>query len=141
MTHRQSPSALSIQDRASRLQDLLRGPLSRLRLVFSANRTAELDDLLSEVQQMTTDSAGALRPRVAKLTVRPRVGEQVMLSMQSTYLHKYHGASYGSIGTVVAHSELSTDDDGVLVDWGTGGCVRCDLQELALPVAMDPVSI
>lgn len=90
---------------------------------------------------MTTDSAGALRPRVAKLTVQPRVGEQVMLIMQSTYLHEYHGASYGSIGTVVVHAGLSTDDDGVLVDWGTGVRVRCDPQELALPVAMGPVPV
>lgn len=71
------------------------------------------------------------RPAVEHLTDRPTVGRQVRLLADAWYLRERHGAVPGSIGTVVAHSQLNREDNGVLVDWGNGTSVRCDLVELA----------
>ncbi|WAC50332.1 hypothetical protein [Frigoribacterium sp. SL97] len=66
---------------------------------------------------------------------RPRVGTRVVLAKRDTYLLQRHGASVGSAGIVVEHSRLSEDDRGVLVDWGQGGAVRANLDELSWTTA------
>lgn len=71
------------------------------------------------------------KPAVEHLTTRPEVGLQVRLLADAWFLRERHGAVPGSIGTVVAHSQLNREDNGVLVDWGNGTSVRCDLDELA----------
>lgn len=71
------------------------------------------------------------REPVPHLMGRLPIGAKVGLLSGSWYLREQHGAQVGSVGTIVAHSHLSRDDDGVLVDWGNDRPVRCDLDELA----------
>lgn len=68
------------------------------------------------------------------LLLRPSVGTKVVLIADSPYLRDYHGALPGRLGTVVLHSKLSSDDTGVLVNWGLNpeDRVRMDLNELRL---------
>jgi hypothetical protein len=68
------------------------------------------------------------------LVVTPPMGTPVVLIGDSHYLREYHGAEAGQLGTVVEHSGLHSDDDGVLVDWGIlpNDRVRMDLNELRL---------
>ena len=69
------------------------------------------------------------------LVVRPPVGTTVILVAESSYLRQAHGAVPGHKGTVVGASQLSYDDNGVVVDWGVSqrGGVCMDLHELKLP--------
>ena len=96
----------------------VRSPLARL-LVPRAIR-----------QEIETIVAPA-KTEVEHLTDRPTVGQRVRLLADSWFLRERHDAVPGSIGTVVAHSQLNREDTGVLVDWGNGTSVRCDLAELA----------
>jgi hypothetical protein len=68
------------------------------------------------------------------LVVTPPVGTPVVLIEDSRYLREYHGAEAGQRGTVIEHSGLHSDDNGVLVDWGIlpNDRVRMDLKELKL---------
>lgn len=68
------------------------------------------------------------------LILRPAVGTSVVLITDSPYLRDYHGALPGRLGTVVLHSKLSSDDTGVMVNWGLapGDRVRMGLDELRL---------
>lgn len=68
------------------------------------------------------------------LVVTPPVGTPVVLLTDSRYLREYHEAAAGDTGTVVRHSELNPNDNGVLVNWGAGPnqMVRMDLSELKL---------
>lgn len=79
--------------------------------------------------------AAAQESKVEHLTAAPPVGTAVRLLADSWYLREYHSASVGSIGTVVQHSHLNPDDNGVLVDWGDSQTVRCNLEELAMEPA------
>lgn len=65
------------------------------------------------------------------LTVRPELGTAVCLLADNWFLRERHGAPRGAVGRVVAFSTLGPGDEGVLVDWGDGMPVRCDLKELA----------
>lgn len=69
------------------------------------------------------------------LVSTPPVGTPVVLIADSAYMRDYHGAVAGQTGTVVRHSLLNIDDNGVLVDWGVrpNDGVRMDLHELRLP--------
>lgn len=68
---------------------------------------------------------------VPHLMARLPIGAKVRLLADSWYLREEHSAEAGCVGTIVAHSDLHRDDDGLLVDWGNGRPVRCDLDELA----------
>lgn len=63
-------------------------------------------------------------------TARPQVGDRVILTRYSRYLHDQRGTRPGSIGTVIELRSLDQMDTGVLVDWGYGPMVRCDLNEI-----------
>ncbi|WP_311245409.1 MULTISPECIES: hypothetical protein [unclassified Microbacterium] len=78
-------------------------------------------------------AAAESTPVVPPLVKRPGVGATVTLARFDPYMHRAHAAVPGSIGVVTRHSRCTSDDDGVLVDWGTGGEVRCDLSELTYP--------
>ncbi|MEO3931418.1 hypothetical protein WMO79_01205 [Micrococcaceae bacterium Sec7.4] len=73
------------------------------------------------------------------LVSTPPVGTPVVLIANSPYLRDYHGAVAGQTGTVVRHSLLNIDDDGVLVNWGVrpNYMVRMNLDELRLPERND----
>ncbi|MCB5280336.1 hypothetical protein [Arthrobacter sp. ES1] len=68
------------------------------------------------------------------LVVTPPVGTPVVLITDSWFLQDCHGAAPGHEGTVIEPSRLSSDDTGVLVDWGVrpNDMVRMDLNELKL---------
>jgi hypothetical protein len=68
------------------------------------------------------------------LVAAPPVGTPVVLIGDSHYMREYHSAEAGQQGTVIEPSRLSSDDKGVLVDWGVlpNDRVRMDLNELRL---------
>lgn len=68
------------------------------------------------------------------LVVTPPLGTPVVLITDSWYLQDCHGAWPGHIGTVVMHTQLTSGDTGVLVNWGATPkqMVRMDLDELKL---------
>lgn len=89
--------------------------------------------------QQVQDIAAAFRaegllggdPTDEPLKSRPKIGQDVKLLTNSSYLAERFDAPQGSIGTVVEHSRLTRDDTGVLVRFGEGSAFRCDLHELA----------
>ena len=100
-------------------------------LAAAAQRVLDLEERLALAlgdQKKLTTLRGE-RP------ARPEVGTRVVLGRSDQYLLDNHGAALGSVGTVVEHSGLRADDDGVLVDWGSGGRVRCNLDELSWTTA------
>jgi hypothetical protein len=68
------------------------------------------------------------------LVVTPPVGTPVVLVADSRYLREYHGAAPGQQGTIVMHTQQTSGETGVLVDWGVrpNDMVRMDLSELKL---------
>lgn len=68
------------------------------------------------------------------LVVTPPVGTPVVLITDSRYLREYHEAAPGQRGTIVMHTQLTSGDTGVLVNWGArpNQMVRMDLSELRL---------
>lgn len=66
------------------------------------------------------------------MTRRFRLGDQVVALRPDAYLRRNHDVVPGeTVGTVTEDSHLAADDEGLLVDWGTGGAVRCEPGELA----------
>lgn len=90
---------------------------------------------LDEVAVLSVPSNRAPRERrpapIGHLKHRPAIGSDVRLLIEDHTLGKHHGALLGATGSVVAHSNNRFDDTGVIVDWGVGGPIRCDLEELA----------
>lgn len=74
------------------------------------------------------------------LLVPPPVGTTVALVKHTPYIAEYHGAGVGDLGTVIRHSRLNANDNGVLVNWGIrpNDMVRMDLEELRLAPAPEP---
>lgn len=97
------------------------------------------DPRLSEVRRYENVVIQAeLNARPVPTLVNPRVGDRVVCHAPDGYLSHYHGVVPDkTVGTISALSRLSVDDDGVLVDWGVGGEVRCDLRELSLAPMSD----
>ncbi|MFF2053728.1 hypothetical protein ACFVU2_19145 [Leifsonia sp. NPDC058194] len=65
------------------------------------------------------------------LRERPPLDTPVFLLKDDWFLRTHHNARIGSIGIIAGHSALNPDDDGVLVNWGDGSPVRCNLDELS----------
>lgn len=107
----------------------LASPLSRL-AVSPETRNA-IQWLVDEANSLLPAGPAAPAPAPAHLERRPRIGTPVILLRTDAFLEREAGAVAGSTGTVVDHSRLNWDDDGVLVDWGNGRCIRSDLAELA----------
>lgn len=87
------------------------------------------------------DARRRLETRPDHLVTRPPVGTSVTVIANSEYLAEYHGAAAGTVGTVVEHSQLSKDDDGVLVSWGLKPKVRMELWELTLAEPTTPSEV
>ena len=120
-------------DRASAVQSWLSSPMAAITVPRKVR--AEIDSLLTRLAELLIPDEPVLdRPPVEHLTERPPVGTTVRLLSDGWYLRDYHSASAGSVGKIVAHSDLNRDDRGVLVDWGRGRSARCSLSELALVV-------
>lgn len=111
-----------VHHRAMAAQKWLNAPIARL--VLSKSKR-------SQIKALVSDLATRVAPEKFPAYVPP-VGSSVYLLKNNRYLREVHGVVAGSTGTVVMHSQLHPDDDGVLVDWGDGHHVRSRLDELGL---------
>jgi len=108
----------------------LASPLSRL--VVTPDTRNAIQWLVDEASTLLPAGPADQAPAPAHLQRRPRIGTPVRLLRTDPFLEREAGAVIGSTGTVVDHSKLNWDDDGVLIDWGNGRRIRSDLVELAL---------